>query len=595
MTALLIAPVSTPPTPSATSTGLGSGINVSSMVTGLVAAASGPQTAHYTTQTNNTNADLTALGTLKNALYTFQTSVQTLQNLSTFQANTATSSNNSAFTATADGTAIPNSYQVSVKQLAAAAQMSSSFYTNTSSLVGAGSLSLNLGTTSVSGAIVSATATTFKSTDMGINGYAIPAIASPPSTNTPEQNVIAAINAMTSTTGVAAVDNGSGAIALSNTPSTNTASIGITGNPATVLAATGLTTGTTTATHQPFTVNTDATTTLAGLVTAINNASDNPGITASIINVDAGAQLILTSNSMGAASTIGLQATASSGSNLGSLNTLTTVQSASNAIITFNGQQVTRQSNSFSDVIPGVTLSLTGLSTVTTPAVAATGSTAATPAVYAQASLAIAANPATATSNVNSFMTAYNSLVATMGNLTQYTGGTSQAAPLFGDPMMMGIKHQILNALNASVSGIAGFSNLAEIGVSSDHRGALSLYSVVFNQAMAANSTGVANLFTSTTGISAQFNAVLNNQVGMTGSIATRISADNTQLTNIANQQTTFNAQMSALQAQYLTQFNAMDSIVGSLQNTSNSLTSMLANLPGFNGTTNSPALTKIG
>ena len=595
MTALLIAPVSTQQAPAATSTGLGSGINVSSMVTGLVAAASGPQTAYYTTQTTNTNADLTALGTLKNALYTFQTSVQTLQNLSTFQANTATSSNNSAFTATADGTAIPNSYQVAVKQLASAAQMSSSFYSNTSSLVGAGSLSLNLGTTSVSGAIVSATAATFTSTDMGINGYAIPAIASPPSTNTPEQNVIAAINAMTSTTGVAAVDNGSGAIALSNTPSTNTASIGITGNPATVLAATGLTTGTTTATHQPFTVNTDATTTLAGLVTAINNASGNPGITASIINVDAGAQLILTSNSMGAANTIGLQATASSASNLGTLNTLTTVQPASNSVITFNGQQVTRQSNSFSDVVPGVTLSLTGLSTVTTAEVAATGSTAATPAVYAQDSLAIAANPATATSNVNSFMTAYNSLVATMGNLTQYTGGTSQESPLFGDPMMMGIKHQILNALNASVSGIAGFSTLAEIGVTPDHTGALSLNSVVFNQAMAANSTGVANLFTSTTGISAQFNAVLNNQVGMTGSIATRISADNTQLTNIANQQTTFNAQMSALQAQYLTQFNAMDSIVGSLQNTSNSLTSMLANLPGFNGTTNSPAQTKIG
>ena len=574
MSALLIAPVSTQQTPAATSTGLGSGINVSGMVTSLIAAESGPQTADYTAQSTKVGADLTALGTLKNALYSFQTSVQTLQSLSTFQANTATSSNTAAFTATADGTSVPNSYQIGVTQLAKAAQMSSSFYSNASALVGAGSLSLNLGTAYVNGATLSSSAPPLTSTDMGINGYPITAVITPG--NTPQQNVIASINASTGSTGVIAVDNGSGGISLSNSLSTNAAAISITGNPATVLAETGLTTGTTTAAHQAFTVNTDATTTLSSLVAAINNASGNPGITASIINVDAGAQLLLTSNTMGAANTIGVQATPSSGSNLSSLNTLTTVQAPSNAIITLNGQPVTRQSNSFSDVVPGVTFSLTAPTT-------------------SAASLAIAANPATATSNVNSFITAYNSLVGTMNNLSNYNATTGTASQLFGDPMMMGIKNQLLHALNASISGISGFSTLAEIGVTPDHSGALSLNSVVFNQAMAANPTGVANLFASSTGIAAQFDVVLNNQLGFTGTIATRVNSDNTQLTSIANQQTTFNAQMSALQAQYLKQFNAMDSIVGNLQNTSNSLTSMLANLPGFNGTTNIPANTKIG
>lgn len=574
MSALLIAPVSTQQTPAATSTGLGSGINVSGMVTSLIAAESGPQTADYTAQSTKVGADLTALGTLKNALYSFQTSVQTLQSLSTFQANTATSSNTAAFTATADGTSVPNSYQIGVTQLAKAAQMSSSFYSNASALVGAGSLSLNLGTAYVNGATLSSSAPPLTSTDMGINGYPITAVTVPG--NTPQQNVIASINASTGSTGVIAVDNGSGGISLSNSLSTNAAAISITGNPATVLAETGLTTGTTTAAHQAFTVNTDATTTLSSLVAAINNASGNPGITASIINVDAGAQLLLTSNTMGAANTIGVQATPSSGSNLSSLNTLTTVQAPSNAIITLNGQPVTRQSNSFSDVVPGVTFSLTAPTTST-------------------ASLAIAANPATATSNVNSFITAYNSLVGTMNNLSNYNATTGTASQLFGDPMMMGIKNQLLHALNASISGISGFSTLAEIGVTPDNSGALSLNSVVFNQAMAANPTGVANLFASSTGIAAQFDVVLNNQLGFTGTIATRVNSDNTQLTSIANQQTTFNAQMSALQAQYLKQFNAMDSIVGNLQNTSNSLTSMLANLPGFNGTTNIPANTKIG
>ena len=572
--ALLIAPASAQAAPSATATGLGSGINIGSMVSNLIAAESGAQTAQYTSQTTKANADLTALGTLKNALYSFQTSVQTLQNVSTFQANTVTSSNTAAFTATADGTSVPNSYQVGVTQLAKAAQMSSSFYSNASALVGAGSLSLNLGTAYVNGATLSSSAPPLTSTDMGINGSPITAVTV--LGNTPQQNVIASINASTGSTGVIAVDNGSGGISLSNSLSTNTASISITGNPETVLAETGLTTGTTKAVHQTFTVNTDATTTLSDLVAAINNASDNAGITASIIHVDAGVQLLLTSNTMGAANAIGVQATPLSGSNLSSLNTLTTVQAASNAIITLNGQQVTRQSNSFSDVLPGVTFSLTAPTTST-------------------ASLAIAANPATATSNVNSFITAYNGLMTVINNLTSFNSSTGTAAPLFGDPMMLGIKNQLLHAFNSSVQGIAGFGTLPEIGIGPDNKGILSLNSVVFNQAMAANPTGVANLFASSTGIAAVFNTVLNNQVGFTGTIATRVNSDNTQLTSIANQQTTFNAQMSALQAQYLKQFNAMDSIVGNLQNTSNSLTSMLASLPGFNGTTNIPANTKIG
>ena len=82
---LLISPVSAPAAPAATATGLGSGINISAMVSGLIATESGAQTAQYTSQTTKASADLTALGTLKNALYSFQTSVQTLQNVSTFQ------------------------------------------------------------------------------------------------------------------------------------------------------------------------------------------------------------------------------------------------------------------------------------------------------------------------------------------------------------------------------------------------------------------------------------------------------------------------------------------------------------------------------
>jgi flagellar hook-associated protein 2 len=477
-TPLLIAPIATPPPPAVTSTGLGSGINISGMVTSLVAAESGPQTAQYTAQATGVNADLTAVGTLKNALYTFQTSVQTMQGMSTFQANTATSGNTAAFTATADGTAIPGSYAVTVTQLAQSAEMRSGDYSSATALVGAGTLAISLGTNS-------------------------------------------------------------------------------------------------------FNISTDNTTTLTGLRDAINQASGNPGITASIINVDTGSQLLLTSNQMGAANTIGVKATAtnpSPGSDLSTLATanLTAVKTPADAVITLDGQQVTRQSNSFSDVVPGVTFALSAPTT-----------TAAT--------LSIAANPAATTSNVQSFISAYNALASTLSNLSNYNSTTHTASQLFGDPMLTGVKHQIYTALTTPVSGITGFSTLAEIGITPDSTGALVLNSSVFNSAMAANPTGVATLFASATGLAGNLNTVLNGQLATDGVLATRVTTDNTQFTSIANQQTQLNARMAALNAQYLKQFNAMDALVGQLQNTSNALTSMLANLPGFTGTTNVGTNTKIG
>ena len=112
-----------------------------------------------------------------------------------------------------------------------------------------------------------------------------------------------------------------------------------------------------------FTISVASDTTLAGVRDAINKASDNPGIKATLIKVDSGSQLVLTSDKVGAANTISIGATdtdALDGNDLTRLATasLTSIQTASDAIIYVDGQKVTKDSNSFSDVISGVTISL---------------------------------------------------------------------------------------------------------------------------------------------------------------------------------------------------------------------------------------------
>lgn len=464
--------------PTITSTGLGSGLDIQGMVTKLVAAEGDPQTARLSAQQANVTADLTAVGTLKSALSTFQTSVQGLQGVATFQANTATSGNTALFSASADGSAAVGSYSITVDQLAQAAEMRSGNFTSATALVGDGTLAISLGASS-------------------------------------------------------------------------------------------------------FNITTDGTTTLTGLRDAINQASGNPGITASIITVNTGSQLLLTSNKMGAANTISLNATPttpSPGNDLTRLATanMTAVKTSSDAIIHLDGQQVTKQSNSLTGVIPGVTLNLNTVST--TPA-----------------TLTIAADPATTTSKVQGFVNAYNSLASTMSSLSTYNATTKTASPLFGDSLLQGLQNQIRQILSNQVQGITGFSTLAEIGITTDKTGTLTLDSTKFNNVMASNPAGVSTLFASGSGLAMKIDSLLSKQLRFDGPLASRVNSDNTRTTRISDQQTQLNARLAQLNTQYLAQFNAMDALVGKFQSTSNSLTSMLANLPGFTGTTNTGTNTKIG
>ena len=143
--------------------------------------------------------------------------------------------------------------------------------------------------------------------------------------------------------------------------------------------------------------------TLAGIRDAINAAEDNPGITASIINVDSGTRLVLSSDKIGAANAITVTATDDApldGFDLTRLDSanLTAIQPAQDAIVFIDSQQVTRDSNSFSDVITGVTFTLleADVGTIET--------------------LTVGLDSASITGKVNDFVEAYNSVSETVIN-----------------------------------------------------------------------------------------------------------------------------------------------------------------------------------
>lgn len=457
--------------PAITSAGLGSGLDIEGLVSKLVAAEGQPASLRLNRKEANLQADLSALGSLKGALSTFQTSVQSLKDLSSFQARTAISSNTDLFTVSADSSAVVGSFSIKVDQLAQSAKMRSTDFTSDTALLGAGTLAIGLGASS-------------------------------------------------------------------------------------------------------FNITVASDTTLAGVRDAINQASDNPGIKATIIKVDSGSQLVLTSDKVGAANAISITATdtdALDGNDLARLATanLTSIQTASDAIIYVDGQKVTKDSNSFSDVISGVTIALKKADPLKTE------------------TLSIALDKESVKSKVNDFIKAYNSLVGTISNLSSYNAETKQASQLFGDSTLRGVQNQIRQALSNPVQGVAGFSTLAEIGIKTNKSGVLEFDSTKLDSVIASNFDEVSQLFASGSGLATRFDNVLKNYLSSDGALSSRVDGVNKQIDNINDQRDKLNLRLAAIETRYRKQFTAMDALLGQLQATGSYLTQQLDNLPGFTDKSN--------
>jgi flagellar hook-associated protein 2 len=108
---------------SISSLGIGSGLDLASILDSLQASEKSALTPISTQQSSYT-AKLSAYGTLKSALTTFQTANTTLNNADLFS-STKTASSSTAFSATTAAGAVAGKYTVSVSQLAAAQTLTS--------------------------------------------------------------------------------------------------------------------------------------------------------------------------------------------------------------------------------------------------------------------------------------------------------------------------------------------------------------------------------------------------------------------------------------------------------------------------------------
>ncbi|MFO1349962.1 MAG: flagellar filament capping protein FliD [Gammaproteobacteria bacterium] len=131
-----------------TLSGVGSGLDINSLVTQLVNAEAAPATSRLNRREANLQTEISALGTFKGALSELQKAVKNLTDAKKFSALTATVANGDLLAASASDTAQPGVYSVEVTQLAKAQRLATSashtFVTQDAAL-GSGTLTIRFG------------------------------------------------------------------------------------------------------------------------------------------------------------------------------------------------------------------------------------------------------------------------------------------------------------------------------------------------------------------------------------------------------------------------------------------------------------------
>ncbi|WP_312595267.1 flagellar filament capping protein FliD [Stutzerimonas nitrititolerans] len=453
-------------------TGIGSGMDIDAMVGALVAAEKAPKEAQLNRLETATTTKISALGTLRTALSSFQTALKGLNDIKLFENRSAKSSNTDLLTATASKTAQSGTYSVKVEQLATGSKTATKALEGDFTTSAAGTLTVKVGS----------------GEDINV-----------------EIEEGASLTQVKDALNAALKDSGVSANLL-----------------------------------------TDPSTGKTRLVMSSSNTGEGKDV-----SITASGELeaftINTAN----------KATAEEGGWL---------EQAQNAKFTIDGLALESATNKVEGAIPDVTLDL----------VAADKDKSIT--------VTVAQDQEGVTANIKKFVDAYNNLIKTTNSLTKVTkvgeDGTPLTGGLVGDSSVRSILSGIQNEL-ISAGGSDGVRLLSDLGITTQKDGTLGIDDKKLKTALENNFDAVGSFFTGDTGLMSRLNNRVDgfNQTG--GILAQRVSGLETTTADIKAQREKLALRIESMTARLYSQFNAMDTMVAQLSNTSSWLETTLSSLPG--------------
>jgi flagellar hook-associated protein 2 len=254
-------------------------------------------------------------------------------------------------------------------------------------------------------------------------------------------------------------------------------------------------------------------------------------------------------------------------------------QAGQNASYSINGATPPKSSpsNTVTTAIPGVTLSLNGLTTTSGSVTVNVG--------------APGASSQNIQSAIQTFIKDYNAAIGQIQ--TQLSQPPTSSDPtkgtLYGDPDLTAMLSNMRQAMYASGTGLpSGLASMLDVGIGtgaatggattqSQLNGNLTLDTAAFTNALQSNATGVHQVLASW-GIS--FSNLVNNEAAAGGTLATRIQSQSTQISNLATQLNNLQIANTQKQNTLVAQFAKMEALLAQNQSQSTWLTSQIAALP---------------
>jgi flagellar hook-associated protein 2 len=313
--------------------------------------------------------------------------------------------------------------------------------------------------------------------------------------------------------------------------------------------------------------------TVAGIANAINQSPAGDNVVATVIvGVGGAATLTLMARNTGVANGLTISQSGGDGGLAvlayppGGGSGLTQITEALDAHAKIEGVEVTSATNTISDAIDGVDITLLATNDP--------GDTSTVTVQYDQTG---------ARTSLDAFVKAYNGIVDAVKSVASYNAETKTGGPLFGDGGVVNMVDQLRRVLSSVVPGIdASVNMLAKIGVSTDLTGHLSVDGAKLDAAFASSFDDVGKLFADQiNGIGTRLDSLLQPYLSSGGVFDGRNDSLKSSIKDIGDQRTALNDRLAELQDRYLKQFNALDTLLAQLQSTSSFLTQQFANLPG--------------
>ena len=316
----------------------------------------------------------------------------------------------------------------------------------------------------------------------------------------------------------------------------------------------------------PVDIVVSASDTVSDVASKINGSS--AGVSATVLNDASGQRLLLRSRSTGEAAGFEMSVAADGDGNtadaagLSRLVVGSTIQYGADAKIKVNDIPVSSGTNTFADVVSGVTL--TAVATTST-----------------DVDITVEPNRTVLKDAVDSFVKAFNAINQMLNELTKYDPATKAAGLLQGDSTAIGLQNALRGILQSTTTG-STYKRLADIGITQQLGGGLAVAGAKLDAAL-ANGDEVKKLFKAdngnvlTNGVAMKFKAFSTGLLATDGLFSSKDASLKRSLDLNAREQTQVNAKAARVEASLYRRYNALDVQLNSLSSLNSYITQQVA------------------